>query len=444
MLNSIAIYGAQMGRFFTHFALRSLFVLYMIKGLAASDFQAFSVSAFVCSMVELAAVLGGVIADRYLGVRKATLWGSVLLLLGYSSLIFPPLFYGGLALIVVGSSLFVSNISAMLSLHCIGEEGESQSRFTKMYSLQNLSALAGTILASSVAAIYGFSYGLSAAAIGIGISCLLLYRARLSLPNKDPLFPSLSKPIFLLASLYVVCTVGCLYASLFLPFLPIITVGALIGLLYYLKREQLMMGNMLYPLLIRLCALVFFFVIEDQVSSSLMLLTERSVDRTIGHWMIPSAFIMGLNPIVIVLCGTLFARRTIPLMMPFIVTALGFGGLALVCSQMTILPLPYIMGAVSLISMAELMIGPSTLSCVSQAASLKTKGVMMGLTSLAFSLAYQLSGLLGRFYFSQGDGMTASYVHGFLGISMALFAVGGALYLLQKRKFLFFTKTESL
>lgn len=422
MNNRLTIYIAQMGRFFSHFALRSLFFLYMVKALVISDFEAFSISAFICSMVELSALLGGLIADRYLGVRKATHWGSVLLFLGYGSLAIPSLFYPGLGLIIVGSCLFVSNISALLSQEVV----KADAPFTKMYSLQNLSALAGTLLISSIAISYGFTVGFAIATVGISVSCIVLCFANFK--EKAATHPSYTKPLIILSAVYTGSFTGCLYAPVVLPVLPLITLCAGFSILWHLR------STLTSALVIRLLALILFFVIEDQVTSSLMLLTERGVDRLLFHWIVPPSFIMALNPLVIILFAPWMAKRSFPLFVPFVITGIGFGILALLCAQLTVVPLICIMGVVCLISLAELMIAPSTLAFISTCAPPHATGAMMGLSSLAFAIAYQLSGLVGRFYFGQTHEIIAGYTIGFLSISMALILIASCLYFLWNKK----------
>src|ERR1700722_10503937 len=102
----------QFGRYFSHFAMRGLLLLYLVQGLKSPDGYAFSVNALFAALAELGAVFGGVIADRYLGLKRSLYLGALFLLFGYIAISLQFGLLPALTSIVFGSSLFSGNLQA--------------------------------------------------------------------------------------------------------------------------------------------------------------------------------------------------------------------------------------------------------------------------------------------------------------------------------------------
>jgi dipeptide/tripeptide permease len=182
-----------------------------------------------------------------------------------------------------------------------------------------------------------------------------------------------------------------------------------------------------YQLLVYLGGLILFFAIEDQICSSLLLFTEREMSRKVCGWVIPSSYITAINPIVILLFGTFIAKKRLSMIIPFSITGGAFAILAFFCHLNLNLSILGIIGIVACISLAELMIGPLVFSYTSEIAAQGNAGMVMGIVPIAFSLAFQVSGGLGKMVTLEG------YEIGF-GL-VALFSLIGGLviHLLFKR-----------
>ena len=123
-------------------------------------------------------------------------------------------------------------------------------------------------------------------------------------------------------------------------------------------------------------ALVLFFAAEDQICSSLILFAERECDRAFLGWMIPGSVIVSVNPLVILLLGTTIARLRYRFLTPFVMVALSFGALALLCMLNVGLTIFSLMGIAVIVSIAELMVGPLVMSKVSEIAAEGSPGVL--------------------------------------------------------------------
>ena len=106
------LFFTEMWERFSYYGMRAFLILYMTApvaagGLGFDDRQAGSVYGTYTGSVWLAAIGGGIVADRFLGAYRSVLWGGIIIALGHFTLAFEHLtaFYAGLALIVIGTGL---------------------------------------------------------------------------------------------------------------------------------------------------------------------------------------------------------------------------------------------------------------------------------------------------------------------------------------------------
>lgn len=414
----------QMWKFFSHFGVRVLLVLYLVQQLDLSDARAFGINALFCGLAELGAIFGGILADRYLGLRRALFSGAVLLTLGYFGLIFESQLIVAMGLIITGGSLFSSNITALLGQVYESEDAQREKGFTIFYMMQNLGALLSTLVCGVIAAHGGFRLGFACAASGMVFGAATLYLGRNLLEGLSP--PPKRGKQSLLPLIYISWT---LFASVglmllekwVLRLLPGITLILLCGIGLHIKRH---VQRGVAKLFIYLGGLILFFAVEDQICSSLILFAERETVRAFFGWGIPSSFITSLNPIVILLGGAYIARKKVQMLTPFLLTGLAFG--ILTCLSLLSLKVSIfgVMGVVVAISIAELMIGPLVMSVASEVASKGSPGTVMGMIPIAFSLAYQVSGGLSKMVALEDQ--MVSYRMGF-GLTALLMLGGGVI-----------------
>ena len=419
----------QMWKFFSHFGVRVLLVLYMVNHLDYSDTRAFGVNAVFCGLVELGGIFGGIIADRYLGLKKSVFMGGWLLVIGYFTLFFEISLFWAMGFIIAGSSLFSSNITALLGLVYGENDSRRKKGFTIFYMMQNLGALVSTIICSFIATQYGFQWAFAIASSGMVIGSLLLFMYKGLLQNLKEV-PQKKEQIAIATILggliFVIGTLGVWFEKVVFLILPWITVAILLFFAIQLVKDNKYPREQVYRLFIYLSGLILFFAVEDQICSSLLLFAERETSRTLFGWMIPSSLITMINPVVILLFGTLIAKRHSQIITPFILTGGSFGILAIFCLLKLGCSIFGIMGIVVIISLAELMIGPLIFSYASEVAGKGgSPGMVMGMLPIAFSLAFQLSGGLSKMVaIEDRDFSLQTYGAGF-GLVALLVLVGG-------------------
>jgi proton-dependent oligopeptide transporter, POT family len=170
------LFFTEMWERFSYYGMRALLMPYMIS--AAFGYQpeqASSVYKWYTSLVYLAPLLGGFLADRFLGARAAVLIGAVLMALGHFLMAFPAkgLFFAALALLIAGNGFFKPNISTMVGRMYVAGDSRRDSAFTIFYMGINLGAFLSSIACPTLKEKYGFHWGFGAAGVGMAIGLLV-------------------------------------------------------------------------------------------------------------------------------------------------------------------------------------------------------------------------------------------------------------------------------
>lgn len=174
------LFFAELWERFSFYGMRALLVLYMTKHLLYNDDMAFGVYAAYMSLVYVTPMIGGILADKVLGYRKAIILGGVLMVFGhfFLSIEMPVFFYGSLGLIIVGNGFFKPNISSFVGELYAQGDARRDSGFTIFYLGINLGAAIAPLLCAWFAAEYGWHYGFVLAGIGM-VAGLLVFRGGL-------------------------------------------------------------------------------------------------------------------------------------------------------------------------------------------------------------------------------------------------------------------------
>jgi len=164
------LFFAEMWERFSYYGMRALLVLYIIKGfLSRSDGDAYAIYGAYAGMVYATPFIGGVLADKILGSRRAVILGGVLMAAGHLLMTIESEipFFGALALLIVGNGFFKPNISTIVgSLYPDGSP-KKDAGFTIFYIGINLGAAAAPLICGYVGETYGWHYGFGLATIGM-------------------------------------------------------------------------------------------------------------------------------------------------------------------------------------------------------------------------------------------------------------------------------------
>jgi POT family proton-dependent oligopeptide transporter len=129
-----------------------------------------------------APLVGGIVADRLLGQRKAVLFGAILLSAGYFALSVEALFFVGFPLVFLGNGLFKPNISTQVgNLYAPGDL-KRDSAFSIFYVGINIGGIAGPLICGYLGEEVAWTYGFIAAGAGLAGGLLIYLRGLRELP----------------------------------------------------------------------------------------------------------------------------------------------------------------------------------------------------------------------------------------------------------------------
>ncbi|MDO5579778.1 MAG: peptide MFS transporter [Planctomycetia bacterium] len=201
------LFTTEMWERFCYYGMRAFLVMYLFysvkssnPGFGWSEKEAYELYGWFTSLVYLFPILGGYIADRFIGQHRSVLWGGVLIALGEFCLFFTeffrvsavnsvslsssPLawltFMGGLGLIILGTGFFKPCISIMVGQLYDQNDSRKDVAFTIFYMGINLGALIAPFVAGTVAEKYGWHWGFLIAGIGMifGLCTYMIFRPR--------------------------------------------------------------------------------------------------------------------------------------------------------------------------------------------------------------------------------------------------------------------------
>ena len=173
----------EMWERFSYYGMRALLIFYLTEKLLLGDADSFAIYGSYTALVFATPILGGLLADRYLGFRRAVTMGGLFMIAGHlglavleTSLAAPlglaqqlQLFYLSLALLIVGVGLFKPNVTTMVAELYPADSALKDSAFTIFVCGINLGAMSAALICGYVGHRYGWGYGFATAALGIGV-----------------------------------------------------------------------------------------------------------------------------------------------------------------------------------------------------------------------------------------------------------------------------------
>jgi POT family proton-dependent oligopeptide transporter len=392
------LFFTEMWERFSYYGMRGFLILYMVKALGFTDQHAGAVYGNYVGSVWLAAIFGGIIADRWLGHYRSVLVGGSIIALGHFTLALHalPFFYTGLSLIVVGTGLLKPNVSTLVGSLYEQSDERRDAGFSIFYMGINLGAFFGPIIAGKLAEGVDWHIGFACAGVGmtLGLVQYVVGRRRLQ-PAMDRLVqpprPTIEWRKALIALLLDQIRLVPQFPALFWR-----------GLKSFTLQERK-----------RLAAVVVFFVFAslfwgayEQAGSTLNLFADRYVHlellgvKLYASWFvsIQAAFVILLSPIFAWLWVKLGPRQ--PSTPAKYALALLFVGLAFVLllpagaiaqTGVKISPL-WLVGCYFIEELGELCLSPVGLSVVTKLAPTRVVGLMLGVFFLSNAAGNKLAG----------------------------------------------------
>lgn len=388
------LFGTELWERFSYYAMRAILVLYLTDttmngGLGWSTKDALDLYGIYTGLVYITPLIGGYLADNYLGQRRAILLGGALMAIGQFTLALPAdalgigslhSFYLGLGLLITGNGLFKPNISTMVG--DLYKEGDNRrdGAFTIFYMGINLGALLAGVVSGSVTTSYGWKAGFVAAGVGMIISLVMQMvlaqswlgdigrepAAKRDLSNKNS---TTKQP---------------------------------------LTKEEV---NRLKVILVMSLFTIVFWAGFEQAGGLMNIYTQQYTDRMIGGFEVPAAWFQSLNPFFIITLAPVLAVLWVKLgkreptspvkfAMALFFLAIGFlcmvgavleqGGDTTVKTSML-----WLVGAFFFHTLGELCLSPIGLSLVTKLAPLRLASLMMGAWFGCNAIANYVAGYVG-------------------------------------------------
>src|SRR2546421_5623941 len=204
------LFFTEMWERFSYYGMRALLTLYMTKtlaegGLAFDEKYASVIYATYVSSVWYLPLVGGWLADKILGARRAVLIGGIIIACGHYSMAIDslPTFYAALVLIAFGTGLLKPNISTMVGQLYEPEDKRRDAGFSIFYMGINLGAFISPFVTGFLAQsawfkvvitkmglnpAHSWHWGFAAAGIGmtLGVIQYVLGASRLHDAGKKP------------------------------------------------------------------------------------------------------------------------------------------------------------------------------------------------------------------------------------------------------------------
>lgn len=324
------LFFAEMWERFSYYGMRALLIFYLTKHWLFSDSEAGLIYGAYTALVYITPVLGGYLADKYLGQRKAVVYGAVLLCFGHllmgvegtggqgSAAI--NAFWLALAFIIVGSGFLKANISTIVGQLYPRTDIRRDSAYTIFYMGINLGATLGVVVCGFLGETMGWSYGFGAAGIGMIFGLIVFIWGKPLLmgcgeshaPEKLERKVAGIKFEWVLYLIGLVAVVACWFMvqhqSIVGTFLGVFG-GILV--LYVIATAVVKLpaedrDRILAAMFLIVCSIVFWALFE-QAGSSLNLFADRHVDRNLLGWDVKASLFQALNSAYIILLAPLFA-----------------------------------------------------------------------------------------------------------------------------------------
>ncbi|AXJ95448.1 MULTISPECIES: peptide MFS transporter [unclassified Sphingomonas] len=436
------LFFAEMWERFSYYGMRAILVFYLTKHFLFAEQPAYAIYGAYTSLVYITPIIGGYIADRYLGPRKAVLAGGIFITLGHLliALVEGPVgvqgsalngFYLALALIIVGTGFLKANISVLVGALYKRDDTRRDGAFSIFYMGINTGAFVGPLLVGYLGERVGWAWGFGAAGIGMALGLVVFVLCRPSLHNVgEPPVPAALKartPVGLSIE-------WAIYAG----------AVAMIALCWWLVRSQGAVGNLLlaasvltvgYILMTsfrqlppverhRIFAALFlialsplFWALFEQAGSSLSVYTDQQVDRTVLGFDMPASWFQSVNSFFIITLAPLFGllwtamgKRGIEPSAPFkfgiglILVGAGFFALILGAPAAGLTPAIFVILLYMLHSMGELCFSPIGLSSMTRLSVPSMTGLMMGTWFLATAAGNFIASLIAQATGGEGAG----------------------------------------
>lgn len=428
------LFFSEMWERFCFYGMRGMLVVFMVNHLAMDEKTANLQYGATQAWVYAFTFIGGLFADKILGLRKSLFWGGILMIIGSVILAVDPknFFFIGLGFTIVGTGFFKPNISSMVGQLYKNDDPRRDAGFSFFYMGVNLGALIGGYICIAVAEgsmwqslvpeSLRWNVGFGFAAVVMIISLLTFTQTQKSLGpiGLSPLMDvEKSKKKILEVATYVgsliivpiiiVMVANTKYTDYFMMF---IGPASILYLFYEMKNFSIAENKKLLAALVFIIFSIFFWAFFEQSGGSLSLFAANNLNNDIlGIELSPngvnnsanSLFVIGFAALVGLVWLWMAKRKIEPntvikFGLAFIFLAVGFW-IFYYTKFFADLNGRTSLGIFTfgwfIITFGELCLSPIGMSAMTKLSPQKTQAVIMGMWFLASAYGQYFAGLLG-------------------------------------------------
>jgi POT family proton-dependent oligopeptide transporter len=368
------LFFAEMWERFSYYGMRALLTLYMVKELFAhmgqteADTKALGIYGSYTAMVYLFPVVGGILADKVLGFRKAILFGGILMMFGHFALALEGMYFSGnmqlffisLAFIIIGNGFFKPNISSFLGNFYGLDDSRKDGAFTIFYMGVNIGALLSIVTCGYVGEQISWHYGFGLAGIGMLLGLLVFWlfgpttfgkkginpsevenfpeieeESDIKLLNsskeekekvlaieaegfteiKDPKLKRKQWLTIIGTLIFIPISAQFLNLSNIVTWILIVLSIGILGVLLVMagKQEKKPAKERLWVVVVLFIFHAMFWALFEQAGGSITLFTARNIDRVVMGSEVPASIFQFFNSLFIMLLAPVFSWMWIKL-----------------------------------------------------------------------------------------------------------------------------------
>lgn len=245
---------------FSYYGMRTLLVYYMTQHLLFAQAKSSYIYGTYTATAYFTPILGGVIADRWLGKRNAVIIGGSIMALGHFMMAFEPAFYFALATIALGNGLFLPNLPSQINDLYRADDPRRARAYNIYYVGLNIGGFLAPLVCGTLGELYGWHYGFGAAGVGMFSGLIIYLLGRDYLPPENPT-AAIAKPTAKLA-----------------------------------RSNPAKLWMLLLAVAL---ATTIFRGAYEQIGNTVALWTDTDVNRTLGRFTIPSTWFQALNSLLV-------------------------------------------------------------------------------------------------------------------------------------------------
>ena len=245
---------------FSYYGMRALLVYYMTRELLFSQEKSSLVYGAYTATAYFTPILGGIVADRWLGKMRAVMVGGAIMAAGHFMMSFATLFYPALVTIALGNGLFLPSLPSQINDLYRSDDPRRHWAYNVYYVGINLGGFLAPLVCGTLGELYGWHWGFGAAGLGMLAGLAIYAYGRRYLPGTAPGARAKSVPI----------------EDSRRALRPLM--GALLGVCV---------------------AVTVFRAAYEQVGNTVALWAEVGVDRRAAGAVIPMTWFQSLNPLLI-------------------------------------------------------------------------------------------------------------------------------------------------